>query len=219
MTTRINLLPWREELRKEQDRQLLSIAIFAWVLMGLVVLYGHLHMSARIEAQNDRNKFLQKEIAALDKQIAEIKDIKQKRQALVARMNVIYKLQADRTKLVYVMNELVNTIPEGVYYGSLVKNGDSIQITGTAQSNARVSALMRNFEESMWFKNPNLQVINVKGTAGGRLSDFSLSVQQGSGTEADIRRAPHQALKATGDANATKSQPVAPAAPAAGKKS
>jgi len=71
----------------------------------------------------------------------------------------------------------------------------------------------------MWFKNPNLQVINVKGTAGGRLSDFSLSVQQGSGTEADIRRAPHQALKATGDANATKSQPVAPAAPAAGKKS
>jgi type IV pilus assembly protein PilN len=219
MTTRINLLPWREELRKEQDRQLLSIAIFAWVLMGLVVLYGHLHMSARIEAQNDRNKFLQKEIAALDKQIAEIKDIKQKRQALVARMNVIYKLQADRTKLVYVMNELVIATPEGVYYNSLVKNGDKIQLKGTAQSNARVSALMRNFEESMWFKNPNLQVINIKGAGGGRLSEFNLSVDQGSGTEADIRHAPHQVLKATGSSQGSPDKPAAPVPPATGKKS
>jgi type IV pilus assembly protein PilN len=116
------------------------------------------------------------------------------------------------------MNELVNTIPEGVYYNSLVKNGDSIQIKGTAQSNARVSALMRNFEESMWFKDPNLQVINVKGTAGGRLSDFSLSVRQGSGTEADIRRALHQAVKASQDSKATEVKPVAPATPA-GEKS
>jgi len=188
MTTRINLLPWRDELRKEQDRQLLSLAIFSWVLVGLVVFYGHLHMSARIEAQNDRNKYLKSEIAALDKKIAEIKDIKQKRAALVARMNVIYKLQADRTRLVYVLNELVTTIPEGVYYTKLTKRGDNINLIGTAQSNARVSALMRNFDESPWFKNPNLKIINIKQNAGTRVSNFTMTVQQGNGTESDIKK-------------------------------
>lgn len=190
MTTKINLLPWREELRKEQDRQLLVLAIFAWALMGMVVFYGHLHMSARIEAQNNRNSFLQAEISKLDKQIKEIKDIKQKRAALVARMNVIYRLQADRTNLVYVMDRLVKTIPEGVYYTSLTKKGNTISLVGTAQSNARVSALMRNFEESRWFKNPSLGVINVKGSGGSRVSNFKMSVQQGSGTDKDIKKAP-----------------------------
>lgn len=192
MTTRINLLPWRDELRKEQDRQLLSLAVFFWALMGLVVFYGHLHMSAKIETQNERNNFLKKEIAALDKKIEEIKDIKKKRAALVARMNVIYRLQADRTRLVYVLNELVTTIPEGVFYTSLNKNGDNISLVGTAQSNARVSALMRNFDESKWFKNPNLSVINVKGSGGSRISAFQMSVKQGSGTEADAKKAIHR---------------------------
>lgn len=192
MTTRINLLPWRDELRKEQDRQLLSLAVFAWILMGLVVFYGHLHMSAKIATQTSRNQFLKKEITALDKQIAEIKDIKKKRAALVARMNVIYKLQADRTRLVYVLNELVTTIPEGVFYTSLSKKGDNISLVGTAQSNARVSALMRNFDESRWFKNPNLSVINVKGSGGTRVSAFQMTVKQGSGTDADVKRAVHR---------------------------
>ncbi len=195
MSTRINLLPWREDIRKEQDRQLLSLAIFAWVLMGLVVFYGHLHMSAKIEAQNDRNKFLKKEIAALNKKIKEIKNIKTKRAALVARMNVIYRLQADRTRLVYVMNELVNTIPEGVYYSSLTKKGGNIRLVGTAQSNARVSALMRNFDESKWFKAPNLSVINVKGRRGGRVSSFKMTVKQGSGTAKDIKKSVHKIVE------------------------
>ena len=164
MTTKINLLPWREELRKEQDRQLFVLAAVAWMLMGVVVGYGHFHMTARIDAQNARNNYLKSEISKLDKQIKEIRNIKKKRAALVARMNVIYRLQADRTKLVYVMDGLVKTIPEGVYYTSLTKNGNTIKINGTAQSNARVSALMRNFEASRWFKNPDLAVINVKGS-------------------------------------------------------
>jgi type IV pilus assembly protein PilN len=144
-------------------------------------------MTARIEAQQARNAFLNGEIAKLNKQIKEIKDIKKQRAALVARMNVIYKLQADRTNLVYVMDGLVKTIPEGVYYKRLTKSGNTIKINGTAQSNARVSALMRNFEASPWFKNPNLAVINVKGGGGGRVSDFNMTVQQGSGTKKDIK--------------------------------
>jgi type IV pilus assembly protein PilN len=189
MTTKINLLPWREELRKEQDRQLFVLAAVAWMLMGVVVGYGHFHMTGRIEAQNARNNYLKKEISKLDKQIAEIKDIKKKRGALVARMNVIYRLQADRTKLVYVMDGLVKTIPEGVYYTKLTKSGNTIKIDGTAQSNARVSALMRNFEASPWFKNPDLAVINVKGSGGSRVSDFKMTVQQGSGTSEDVKTA------------------------------
>jgi len=167
-------------------------------------------MSARIEAQNDRNKYLKSEISALDKKIAEIKDIKQKRAALVARMNVIYKLQADRTRLVYVLNELVTTIPDGVYYTKLSKSGDNINLTGTAQSNARVSALMRNFDESPWFKNPSLKVINIKQSAGTRVSDFTMTVQQGSGTESDIKKT--NSVAATVDAKkaaATEAKPAA----------
>jgi len=187
MTTRINLLPWREDLRKEQDRQLLVLAAFAWMLMAAVVGYGHFHMTARIDAQKARNNFLNSEISKLDKQIAQIKDIKKKRAALVARMNVIYRLQADRTNLVYVMDGLVKTIPEGVYYAKLTKAGNTININGTAQSNARVSALMRNFDASPWFKNPDLKVINVIGEGGSRVSQFSMTVQQGSGTEKDSK--------------------------------
>jgi type IV pilus assembly protein PilN len=197
MTTKINLLPWREELRKEQDRQLFVLAAVAWMLMGVVVGYGHFHMTGRIDAQKARNNYLKKEISKLDKQIAEIRDIKKKRAALVARMNVIYRLQADRTKLVYVMDGLVKTIPEGVFYTKLTKTGNTIRIDGTAQSNARVSALMRNFEASPWFKNPDLAVINVKGSGGSRVSLFKMTVQQGSGTKKDAKTATSRTVGTT----------------------
>ncbi|MGW8247411.1 MAG: PilN domain-containing protein [Acidiferrobacterales bacterium] len=202
MTTKINLLPWREELRKEQDRQLFVLAAVAWLLMGVVVGYGHFHMTARIEAQNARNNYLKKEISKLDKQIKEIRDIKKKRAALVARMNVIYRLQADRTKLVYVMDGLVKTIPEGVYYTQLTKQGNTIRIDGTAQSNARVSALMRNFEVSPWFKNPDLAVINVKGSGGSRVSMFKMTVQQGSGTAKDVKKSTSRTVSDTNSKSA-----------------
>jgi len=219
MTTKINLLPWREELRKEQDRQLFVLAAVAWLLMGVVVGYGHFHMTGRIDAQKGRNKYLQSEISKLDKQIAEIKDIKKKRAALVARMNVIYRLQADRTKLVYVMDGLVKTIPEGVYYTTLTKSGNTIRIDGTAQSNARVSALMRNFEASPWFKNPDLDVINVIGSGGSRVSEFKMTVQQGSGTPADAKTSTSRAVSTSGEKAGGKAEPKAGTATKAGTKS
>ncbi len=178
MATRINLLPWRDMQRKEQDRQLLSIGVFAWMLMGLVVFYAHLHVSGMIEEQNQRNKYLQAEINKLNKVIKQISNIKKKRKQLVARMNVIYKLQADRTRMVHIMDELVQTLPEGVHYTRLQQKGDSLILKGAAQSNARVSALMRNFDSSQWFTNPNLKIVRAKGKGGGRISSFDLTVKQ-----------------------------------------
>lgn len=178
MTTRVNLLPWRDMQRKEQDRQLLSIGIFAWMLMGLVVFYAHLHVSGLIDAQNQRNKYLQGEISKLNKVIKEISNIKKKRKALVERMNVIYKLQANRTRLVHIMDELAQTLPEGVYYSYLKQSGNKLNLKGNAQSNARVSALMRNFDNAKWFQNPNLGVVRAGTAVGRRVSSFTMSVTQ-----------------------------------------
>jgi type IV pilus assembly protein PilN len=178
MTTRVNLLPWREMRRKEQDRQLLSIGVFAWMLMGLVIFYAHLHVSGMIEGQNSRNAYLQAEIKKLDKVIKEISDIKKQRAALIERMNVIYKLQGDRTRVVHMMDEIVQTLPEGVYYSSMVQKGNNLVLKGSAQSNARVSALMRNFDSSPWFSEPSLKVVQAKGKGGGRTSDFNMTVTQ-----------------------------------------
>lgn len=178
MTTRVNLLPWRDMRRKEQDRQLLSIGIFAWLLMGLVVFYGHHQVTTLIDGQQARNKYLQTQIGELDKVIAKIKDLKTQRSALVNRMGVIYKLQSDRTRMVHIMDELARTLPEGVYYKSLKQNGNSLVLTGGAQSNARIAALLRNFEGSQWFANPDLKVVNVVHKGNSRISDFNLTVTQ-----------------------------------------
>lgn len=178
--TRLNLLPWRELRRKEQDKQLLSLMVFVCVLMGLAVFYAHLHVSGLIDNQNARNNFLNDEIAKVDKQIKEIKNIKKRRAALISRMNIIYQLQGDRTQVVHLFDELVQRLPEGVYLKSLTQKAKSLKIKGVAQSNARVSALMRNLEESNWFTQPTLKVINVRKNkkTGDRVSNFDLSVTQ-----------------------------------------
>lgn len=178
MSTRLNLLPWREMRRREQDRQLLTIGIGAWVLMGLTVFYAHLHVNGLIEDQNRRNEYLQSEIAKVEKEIKEIAEIKKQRQDLIARMNIIYQLQGDRTRVVRVFDELVRRLPEGVYFTSMEQGGQNISLRGVAQSNARVSALMRNLSSSDWFVNPELEVINVKEKGADRVSEFSLKVKQ-----------------------------------------
>lgn len=178
MTTRLNLLPWREMRRKEQDRQLLVFAGMFWLLMGLIVLYGTLHVNALKDNQAKRNEYLQQEIARLDREIKEIADLKKSREALIARMNVIYQLQADRVQVVHVFDELARRLPEGVYLSSFKHSGNSIALAGVAQSNARVSAFMRNLSGSDWFADPELEVINVRNQGGERVSEFSLKVKQ-----------------------------------------
>lgn len=178
MSARINLLPWREMRQKEQDRQLLSIAIGAWILMGLVVFYAHLHMAGLIDNQNKRNDFLQGEIAKLDNQIKQIDALKKQRSALIARMQVIQRLQTNRTQIVHVMDDLVRRMPPGVYLTSLKEQGPTLFLVGVAQSNARVSAFMRNLDASDWFANPDLDVVNVVVQNGQRVSLFHLHVTE-----------------------------------------
>lgn len=175
--TRLNLLPWREMRRREQDRQLLVIGSLTWLLMGLVVGYAYLHLTTLIDTQNKRNEYLTQEITKVEEQIKEIAELKKKRQDLLARMNVIQQLQADRTRVVRVFDELVQRLPEGVHFSSLTQSGGNISLTGVAQSNARVSALMRNLDTSQWFSAPELEVINVKQKGSDRVSEFSIRVK------------------------------------------
>ncbi|MBI3898753.1 MAG: PilN domain-containing protein [Gammaproteobacteria bacterium] len=177
MTTRLNLLPWREMRRRDLDQKLLRLAIGAWALTALIVGAAYLHVGDLIVVQNQRNDFLKLEIAKVEKEIKEIAELKKKRQDLIARMNVIQQLQADRTRVVHIFDELVRRVPEGVQLRTLKQTGNVIALTGAAQSNARVSALMRNFSGSEWFADPELEVINVKPQGGDRVSEFSMKVK------------------------------------------
>ena len=184
-TTRINLLPWREMRRKEQDRQLLSIGVGAWILMGLVIFYAHLHVTGLIENQSKRNEFLNTEIKKVEEEIKEIRELQAARNALLARMRVIQQLQMDRTQVVHLFDELVRKTPEGVYLMTLKQAGQTLTLTGAAQSNARVSAFMRNLDASDWYTKPELDVINVKAKGNERVSEFTLRVNQKVKTEKD----------------------------------
>jgi type IV pilus assembly protein PilN len=176
--TRINLLPWREMRRKQLDLQLLRGGILGWVLVGLIVLIVHLHYADNINSQNDRNKYLQEQIVELDKQIKSIKELQKKKTALVARMEIIQRLQSDRTQVVHIFDDLVRKMPEGIFLTSYQKKDKDIILNGVAQSNGRVSLFMRNLEESNWYTNPHLNVIKVAQEGGHRVSNFTLQVTQ-----------------------------------------
>jgi len=181
MATRLNLLPWRELRRQEQDRQLLSASIGAWLLMGLVVFYGWYHMNGLIDHQEKRNDYLRTEIAKLDNKIREINELKDRKRALIARMEIIQQLQSDRTQIVHVFDDLVRKLPKGVYLTGLTKKNKRIILKGTAQSNARVSSLMNNLDSSNWFTNPDLEVVNARDQGGTRVSQFTLRVNEQEG--------------------------------------
>ncbi len=172
---RINLLPHREEARKAKRQQFYAMVGAAVALGALVVFLGYTIINSYISSQAGANEFLKREIAVLDKQIAEIKLLKEKTQALLARKQIIEDLQRDRSETVYLLTELVKQVPEGVYLKSLKQDGAKVNITGYAQSNARVSALMRNLEASPWLENP--QLIEVKSAVlnGRRTNEFAMN--------------------------------------------
>ncbi len=175
----INLLPWREERRKEQLRQFLTLLGLSVVLMILIILAVHLQYNRMISDQQARNRYLQKEIAAVEKEIREINNLAKEKKRLLARMEVIQQLQRDRPGIVHLFEEMVKVIPEGVYITSLKQNGKNLVIQGIAQSNARVSAYMRNIDASPWLTKPQLNVIQKKGKNkqdGGR--EFILTAEQ-----------------------------------------
>lgn len=177
---RINLLPWREELRQRRQKKFLALVGVAAVLAAGVVLLVHMQFNAMIDHQNERNQFLTNHISSLDRKIKEIKDLDDEKRNLITRMEVIQQLQASRPEIVHVFDEVVRTLPEGVYYESITQRGRAFTVTGVAQSNARVSSLMRNFDASDWLKSPALvEIIAGQETSSNlRLSNFGMRVNQ-----------------------------------------
>lgn len=171
---RINLLPHREEARKARRQQFYTIAAMMVVLSGLVVFLGYTIIDGYIQHQESRNTFLQSEIAVLDKQVEEIKRLKEQSQALLDRKNAIESLQKDRGETVYLLSELVRQTPEGIYLKGMKQAGAVVTVNGYAQSNSRVSTLMRNIEASEWMEAPRLIEIKAVMVAGRRLNEFSM---------------------------------------------
>jgi type IV pilus assembly protein PilN len=158
---RINLLPWREQERKVRRREF-GIAAGAAVVAALVfALGGKLVYSSWIDAQNEKNNLLKKEIVKLDAEIADIQDLEDRRQRLLARMEIIEKLQRKRPEIVHQFDELVRTVPDGVYLTTLKQTGNKLEIKGVTQSSTRVSTFMRNIDSSTWMDNPELQVVET----------------------------------------------------------
>jgi len=174
----INLLPHRAERRKAQQRQFAGLAVATLLLAAVIVGAVHTVFAGRIENQMNRNKYLETEIAALDKQIDEIKKLREQTQALLARKRVVESLQTNRTETVRLMDQLVRQLPDGVYLKSIKQTGQRVTVIGYATSNARVSTLMRNFEASPWLEAPSL--VEVKATKLGKeniiLNEFILNV-------------------------------------------
>lgn len=159
---RINLLPWREKLRKQRQRDFGLTILGALLLTVAGMGYWHFFAQGLIDHQNDRNRFLEKEIAKVDKEIKEIQDLDKTRQKLIARMKVIEDLQVSRPQIVHLFDELVTVVPDGTFLTSMTQRGRNLQLNGRSQSNARVSTYMRNIEASPWLNDPKLRVIENK---------------------------------------------------------
>ena len=230
---RINLLPWRAERRKQRQREfqgMLGLAALGGVLLSFLLWF---YFDRQISGQHERNDFLQAEIAKVKQQNEEIKELDAKKDRLLARKKVIEELQANRSQMVHLFDSLVRTIPDGVTLNSIKQEGEILTLLGSAQSNARVSAYMRNLEVSGWMTKPDLSIIEVKKddktaaapTSASRVLpySFSLKVQLANPNEAKadglaadgtVTTAETGAGVEAGPATAPAATPAAPTAPA-----
>jgi type IV pilus assembly protein PilN len=173
---RINLLPHREMRRRRQQQHF-------FVMLGIVVALGfttwfavHTYLGDRLEEQKGRNKYLQDEIAKLDKQIAEIQKLKEQTAALLARKKVVETLQSNRSEVVHLLDQLVRQLPDGIYLRAIKQTGNRVSINGYTQSQARVSTLMRNLEASQFLENPSLVEIRAVTVGNARLNEFTMNI-------------------------------------------
>jgi len=210
---RINLLPHREEKRQARQRQFVSFAVLLAILSLAVVGLVHMIFATRIEDQEARNKLLKTEIAKLDEQIKEIDKLRDQIQQVLARKQVVETLQANRSEAVHLLDQIVRQLPDGIYLKSIKQSGTRIQVVGYAQSNARVSTLMRNVDASPWVTSPELVEIKLvqlpgarPGAAAQQVNEFILNMQ--------TKRAPPMTAPAAG----RPATPTNPAAAGAGAK-
>jgi type IV pilus assembly protein PilN len=191
---RINLLPHREQERKRRRREF-GVAAVAAFLAGAVVAGGaKVVYSSWIDSQNEKNNLLKKEIVKLDAEIADIQDLENKKRRLVDRMEIIEKLQRKRPEIVHQFDELVRTVPDGVYLTSIKQNGNKLELRGVAQSSTRVSTFMRNIDSSVWMDNPELQVVETakdSPTGGSSFTVFAntVGVNLEQGGETTVKKA------------------------------
>jgi len=174
--TKINLLPWRQERRAQRQKEYLTVLGLSGLVAAAVAFGVITYFDGLIANQNDRNAFLTAEIQALDAKIAEIAELEKKRDHLLNRKQVIEQLQANRSQMVHLFDQLVRTIPEGVRLSSIKQNGESLTLDGMAQSNARVASYMRSLEGSGWMTSPDVSIIEAKGTDKLMPYQFTLSV-------------------------------------------
>lgn len=184
---RINLLPHREEAKKERRQQFFVLSGLVGLLGLLIVFAIYTIVAGKISDQESANVFLKEKIAQLDKELDQIKRLKEQTQALLARKQVIENLQRDRGETVYLLSEMVKQVPEGIYLRSLKQEGLKISLSGYAQSNARVSALMRNLESSDWLENPQLIEVKASVLNGRRINEFSMNVSVTRAKPDDLR--------------------------------
>ena len=172
---RVNLLPHRAEKRKARQLQFILLGGISLALGVLIVGFVHAAISAQISYQERRNNYLKQEIAVLDKQIAEIKKLREQTQSLLSRKTVVEELQSTRSDVVHLLDQMLRILPDGVYLKSLKQSENKISIVGYAQSSARVSTLMRSIEDSPWLDTPTLIEVHAVSQGGKRLSEFSLN--------------------------------------------
>jgi len=175
---RINLLPWREQERRER-----KLAFFVWLGVSavgalLVAGAGYVLLNSMISAQERRNEQLRAEIKVVDRQIEEINDLETQKQRFISRMQVIDKLQRSRSEEVHLFDEIAKTMPDGTYLTSVKQTGRRLKFEGVAQSSTRVSTLMRNISASQWMKDPELEVVESKSGTGPAGDSFVLDAAQ-----------------------------------------
>jgi type IV pilus assembly protein PilN len=180
---RINLLPWRDQQRRDRKLAFFVALGGAALLAGVAAFIAYLLLGSMIDAQEHRNDRLRAQIKILDKQIEEINDLEAQKQKFISRMQIIEKLQRSRPEVVHLFDELVKEMPDGTYLTSVKQTGNNLKLDGVAQSSTRVSALMRSISASQWLKNPELEVVQTKTDVAG--SSFVLDAQQVSLTDTD----------------------------------
>jgi type IV pilus assembly protein PilN len=197
---RINLLPWREQQRRERKLAFFVALGVAAGAAAVVAFAAYLMLGAMIDAQDQRNERLKGEIKVLDKQIEEINDLEAQKQRFIARMQIIEKLQRSRPEVVHLFDELVKAMPDGTYLTSIKESGTKLKFEGIAQSSTRVSTLMRNISASQWLRNPELEVVETaKDNTGG--SHFVLDATQVSVAADDESNAPKRPIRASSGSN------------------
>ena len=173
---KINLLPWRDEYRQEKKKEFTTAFVGVCIFAALVVYLWISTVEGAIESQNARNNMLQQEIAALQEQVKEIQELKRRKTELIDRMRVIQDLQGTRPVIVRYFDELVRSVPDGIFITLLSRKGNIISIEGVTESNNRVSTFMRRLDASEWFSAPNLNSVTAAAQFGEQASEFKLTV-------------------------------------------